>query len=308
MSGAYSFFAAIEWTADFAMVAAAALLFTACLGFAAGMWYARMASTWALERAGREITRLFQVVLANLDSAQRACGVLEKFPNLALTPDQTDQLDRRRTTLLDTVTRIVDSRRAIAELAASRPAPRPEDFKLSFARTPEDLTTKLPDRAAFDANLAAMIAAGTESAIDCGLLLVKIDKFDHLRTRFGKTGAEPFLQKMAGVLCRSIREEDLVCRFGEETFAVLVPAIGHEAGRLLADGIRNAVRNYHFRKDESGPEVLVTASFGYTAIPPRDDAELALNRAADALDKSQRRGRNQLHVHDGAAVAMCAAG
>ena len=89
---------------------------------------------------------------------------------------------------------------------------------------------------------------------------------------------------------------------------VLMPAVDPQTGGELAGTIRDRVRGYQFRVDETGQEVLVTASFGYTRLFPADTAELALNRAGSALAKSLGRGRNQLHVHDGSSLTHCMAG
>jgi two-component system, cell cycle response regulator len=153
-----------------------------------------------------------------------------------------------------------------------------------------------------------LLKAGAENGGRSGLLLVRVDKLDQLKARFGHGGAGHFLQKMAGVLVRAIREPDLVCRFSEDTFAVLVPCIEADAARRLADAIRNAVRHHTFRLNADGPEVLVTASFGCTCCLPDDAPDLALDRVADALSRSQRRGRNQLHFHDGGNTAHLVTG
>jgi PleD family two-component response regulator len=99
-----------------------------------------------------------------------------------------------------------------------------------------------------------------------------------------------------------------VSRYNRDTLAVLMPAIDALAGGQLAGTIRDRVRSYQFRLDATGPEVLVTASFGYTRLFPGDTTESALNRAGSALEKSCGRGRNQLHVHDGNEVLHCLAG
>ena len=87
-----------------------------------------------------------------------------------------------------------------------------------------------------------------------------------------------------------------------------MPAVDARTGGELAGTIRDRVRGYRFRLDETGPEVLVTASFGYTRLFPGDTVELALNRAGNALDRSLRRGRNQLHIHDGRGMTHSMAG
>ena len=166
--------------------------------------------------------------------------------------------------------------------------------------------TNLPDRAAFDANLALMLEAGSKTEQQSGLLLVRIDRMDQLKSRFGIAGADAFVKELATVISQSVREQDLACRVAPDSFAVLIPSVDAESGRKLSQAIRSAVRVHNFRMHDGGPEVLVTASFGFTACPAHDSAEAALNRCGDALSQSTRKGRNQLHVHEGEAVVHCA--
>ena len=107
------------------------------------------------------------------------------------------------------------------------------------------------------------------------------------------------LRKMAAVVCRGGRDEDLLCRYSNDTLALLMPMVDTTTGRLLAQKIRDSVRSFHFRLEESGPEVFVSASYGFTVCEPADNGDLVVNRAGNAVSRSQRRGRNQLHLHDG---------
>lgn len=284
------------------------LLLSAGLGFVAGSSYARVSVDRAAKKARKELVSLYNLVLQTLESAQDACSVLEKFPQLSLSAEQTDQLDGRRHGLLETISRIVTQQRERIvqqkEKAAAARA-KQEQSTLVWVQAPVDSSTGLPAREAFDANLAQLLEHGAIREIESGLLLVKLDKADQLRARFGASGVEGFLKKMATVIIRSIRDADIVCRFSPDEFGVLLPDIDDETGRRIAHAIRNLIRNYHFRLEDNGPEVLVTASFGYSRCRPHDHQGLALDRAVDALSKSAHRGRNQLHVHDGEAVMLC---
>lgn len=285
------------------------LLMTAAIGFVSGVWYARSSTEWAFQRASRHVTRVFELVIETLEKSQQACQMLEKFPNLLLSAEQLEQLEVKRSRLQGTVARVVEAQSSTESdgpLAIASKNIEPVDLQLEWLRSPEDSTTGLPDRTAFDANLEKLLELGTQEEACSGLLLIKVDKLGQLKRRFDEIGAKHFLRKMAGVVCRSLREEDVVCQFNDDTFGVLMPGAG--SGGRLADAIRDSVRAYHFRLDESGPEVLVTASFGYTTCLPHDHADVVLNRAGNALAKSQQRGRNQLHVNDGHKTVHCIAG
>ena len=294
---------------DFWFWCAATSLISAIVGFVGGYQYGRTVAKRTFHQATKKVSKLFELVIEALDSAQEICRMLDAFPQLKLTTDQTKQLDRKRTHLFETVAGIVDSQQESQQGDNASPPEitRPENLNIEWARTPEDIGTGLPNRQAFESNLTSLLELGVEYEIEHGLLLVKIDKLDHLKSRFGTPRAEKFLKKMASIVCLSLRDEDLACRFNTETLGVLMPDVNSDAGRSLCEKIRETVRNHHFLLEDSGTEVLVTASFGFTTLVPGDNFESALTRAGNALSKSQRRGRNQLHVHDGNSLAHCVA-
>jgi diguanylate cyclase (GGDEF)-like protein len=289
--------------------ASATLIFATGLGFLAGIAYANRMTDRGLRKAAKTLTSLYALVLDSLENSRKIVALLEGFPRMALTREQVDQLDAKRGSLLDVVGRIIGTQRdtlAKQAVAQTKIAPKPKAFKMAWQRSTFDGHTNLPDRTAFDANLALMLEAGSKTEQQSGLLLLRIDRMDQLKSRFGIAGADAFVKELATVISQSVREQDLACRVGSDSFAVLIPSVDAESGRKLSQAIRGAVRVHNFRMHDGGPEVLVTASFGFTACPAHDSAEAALNRCGDALSQSTRKGRNQLHVHEGEAVVHCA--
>jgi diguanylate cyclase (GGDEF)-like protein len=286
----------------------ATLLLATLIGYFAGFVFANRTSERGIRRAAKKLSSLFALVIESLEKAHRIAGLLEKYPQVRLTAEQVETLETKRGSLLDSLGRIVGLHR---ELPAGNDDPKPmprEPVKLAWQRTSIDSTTGLLDRAAFDANLRLMLDAGTQLEFSCGLLIAKIDRMDVLKSRFGIQGTDVFIKCAAAIISRAVREQDLVCRLSADTFGVLLPSVDAEAGRKLSLAIRNSVRHHTFRLQDVGPEVLVTASFGQALCPPGDHADLALQRAGDALAQSVRRGRNQLHVSDGESLVHCAAG
>jgi diguanylate cyclase (GGDEF)-like protein len=115
------------------------------------------------------------------------------------------------------------------------------------------------------------------------------------------------MKRLGSVVCRAVRDGDLVCRCNGETLAVLFPGLDLQAASRLGRVIRDSVRNHHFHAGETGPEVFLTASFGCTPCRPDENTDLVLARAFDAVSQSQRLGRNQFHVHNGSSLVHCAA-
>lgn len=286
---------------------AGAFLLAAGLGFLGGVLAVRRSERREYQRARAGAARMYSTVLGSLDSACEACVQLEQYPGQFLKPEQTKALEEKRGGLLDSLTRIITRHVAPTETdIAASPAPV-EMPKIDWQAEPTDVATGLPDKAALEANLSGLLELGRKLRRESSVLLVRIDKLSSLRARFGKPSIDRLIKKLSNVLCRAVRDEDLVCRIGPETFGVLLPGLGLDAGEKQARAIRDSVRTHHFRIDDDGPEVLLTASFGYTALHLEDNRELVLDRAIDALAKSERLGRNQLHAHTGATVVHLAA-
>jgi diguanylate cyclase (GGDEF)-like protein len=244
--------------------------------------------------------------MAELERAQRMCAELAAASGGRLSPEDWQRMEQVQRGFQAAFSQIAAASRVDQLARKEEPAPeRPKEFTVEWVKSPQDQVSGLPDKRAFDANLAAMLARGTETQIDSGLLLIRMDKAETLARRVGAAGLERLLSRLVSVIVRSARDQDLVCRLSHDTMALLCPSLAPLAGSALADKIRDAVRNHHFRADDIGPEVLVTASFGYANCAPGDAAELVRDRAGDGLARSQSLGRNQLHIHDGQFRALC---
>lgn len=284
--------------------AVAGMFLAAALGFGAGLWIDRGGRSRALRQARASLEGLTQLAEERLGAAREVCALLEGHPALALSEGQASALKRATHGLAEAFARLLARREAAVELQPFSERRVIEPFSVTWLHEPKD-SSGFPDRAAFEANLRNLLEAGNRSDRSSGLMLVKLDRMEALRSRFG-AGAERLAQKLGGVLCRAIRDEDLVCRLEEDVFGVFLADVEEEQGQRMAEAIRDSVRHHHFRVDESRDEVLVTASFGYTCCRPWENAELVCNRAGDALSRSQKKGRNQLHKHDGQQLMACA--
>lgn len=129
------------------------------------------------------------------------------------------------------------------------------------------------------------------------LALVDIDHFKLYNDYYGHAAGDRALQRIATVLRETIRETDLVARFGGEEFAVVMPdtdlaAANQVARRLHAAVMRLAVPH------QLVSERIVTVSIGVAALVP--DSETNLNMLFELADvelyRAKRGGRNQVRV------------
>lgn len=100
------------------------------------------------------------------------------------------------------------------------------------------------------------------------LVMGDVDWFKNYNDRNGHEAGNRLLRELAGVLKLSIREEDLLCRYGGEEFLVFLTGVkSREEAALLTERIRKNVEDYYFEFQEFQTGNNLTMSFGVTVFP-----------------------------------------
>ncbi len=280
----------------------AGLLIAVSMGFAAGYFVGKSAPARNLRRAKKHIQNCFEHVKEALDTAQAACALLEKFPGMILTKEQSNEISKKRGNLLDLINRLVERKVSDQEpiLLEKKPAKKKiQEFPaMQWVFQPEQTHLKLPEASAFEANLEMMLLAGTSTELNSGLLLVQMNQYEQFKERFGIMAPVKFMKTISRLILHKVRDEDVICVWKSDTLAILLPGFSSSDGQTNAEMIRDAIRHHHFRLETTSSEVVVTASLAYITCVPGDSAELILDRGLHALAKSQKQGRNQLIIQD----------
>lgn len=280
----------------------AGLLVAVSLGFTAGYVIGKSVPARNLRRAKKHIQNCFQHVKETLDTAHVACALLEKFPGMILTKEQSNEISQKHTRLLDLIGRLVERKipdQAQPQIETKREKKKLQEFPaMQWVYQPEQTHLKLPDASAFEANLEMMLLAATSTELTSGMLLVQMNQYEQLKGRFGIMAPVKFMKTISRLVLHKIRDEDVICLWKSDTLAILFPGFSLSEGQSHAESIRDAIRHHHFRQETNGPEVVVTASFAYITCVPGDSAELVLDRGLHALAQSQKQGRNQLIIQD----------
>jgi diguanylate cyclase (GGDEF)-like protein len=129
------------------------------------------------------------------------------------------------------------------------------------------------------------------------LVFLDIDHFKRINDRHGHETGDRVLQQLAARLRASVRETDLLFRWGGEEFVVLLPHTEPDAATVLAERVRAAVEARPFLEDEAFRPVRVTVSVGTAGAAdyPIDPDEL-LARADAACYRAKEAGRNRVEA------------
>lgn len=97
------------------------------------------------------------------------------------------------------------------------------------------------------------------------LVMGDVDWFKNYNDRNGHEAGNILLRSLAAVLKSSIREEDLLCRYGGEEFLFFLTNIqSREEALTFTERIRKNVQDHYFDFQEFQPRKNLTMSFGIT--------------------------------------------
>ncbi len=135
------------------------------------------------------------------------------------------------------------------------------------------------------------------------LLLLDVDHFKKINDRFGHPAGDDILRMLSRLMQRVLRSTDVICRYGGEEFAVILPETPADAAMLVAGRLRQAIEYSSFTAADGRHLGQVTASFGVATFASGVPSRSGLIREADeALYVAKRSGRNRV-VHAAAAQA-----
>ena len=129
------------------------------------------------------------------------------------------------------------------------------------------------------------------------LLILDLDHFKNYNDTLGHQAGDEALRTLGRVLKSTIRDEDVVSRYGGEEFCIILPGISKDDIYPLGERVRSIIELHQFYKERVQPEGRITVSLGGATYPDdaKDGDELVL-KADQALYKAKDHGRNRLVI------------
>jgi two-component system cell cycle response regulator len=126
------------------------------------------------------------------------------------------------------------------------------------------------------------------------VMLVDLDDFDKVAGELGRATGDEVLKGVAEILRCSVRESDMVGRYGPEQFILKLANTGIEGAVVPAERIRASVEDKIFNC--GGRAFKTTASIGVTDYPAHstEGIDRLLGRAGHALDEARAAGKNRV--------------
>jgi len=112
------------------------------------------------------------------------------------------------------------------------------------------------------------------------LIFLDLDGFKKVNDSHGHLTGSRALVEVGQVIQHTVREIDIVSRYGGDEFTIVLPQTGPEGAVVIAERVRRSIEERVFLA-EMGHEVKLTASFGVACYPEHGQSREDLIQQAD---------------------------
>jgi diguanylate cyclase (GGDEF)-like protein len=156
-----------------------------------------------------------------------------------------------------------------------------------------DFLTGALNRRAFFTHSEQQLAIAQRYGRNLALILLDIDHFKRINDLHGHLAGDNILRSAVTMISKVLRKMDILARYGGEEFIILVPEADLEQGMAVADKLRAELIQGTFAIDDAG-QIVITASFGVSALRTDESLDELIRRADEALYAAKDQGRNRV--------------
>jgi diguanylate cyclase (GGDEF)-like protein len=155
-----------------------------------------------------------------------------------------------------------------------------------------DSLTKVYNRRHFYELASKELSRSIRTKIPLSVIMLDIDHFKKVNDSYGHLVGDQVLIRFVQICQQNLRTYDILCRYGGEEFAVLLPDTEINQAPIVAERLRKAIESTELIINSQS--IFITASFGIANLDLDNELSLEsiLDRADQALYKSKQLGRN----------------
>jgi len=133
--------------------------------------------------------------------------------------------------------------------------------------------------------------AAEEYSVFC-VAMIDLDHFKSVNDQYGHLTGDLVLKGVAARMMATLREDDMLGRFGGEEFILIIPYVSLTTAEKILTRLCHHLSAQPFHIDEH--VIPVTVSIGVSAYRKGDDDNKLLARADEAMYEAKYNGRNQV--------------
>jgi diguanylate cyclase (GGDEF)-like protein len=124
---------------------------------------------------------------------------------------------------------------------------------------------------------------------NCSIMMIDIDYFKSINDKYGHQTGDTILRLIANILNNTLRQTDVIGRWGGEEFMVIVPHTSIEQTDIAAENLRQAIEVYPFELDQP-----ITISIGIGELTKNHSIHETIGYIDQALYEAKKGGRNRV--------------
>ena len=163
------------------------------------------------------------------------------------------------------------------------------DRRLHHVADHDALTGVLNRRNLFS-SLSRVIEMCRRKRASVSCIMLDLDRFKKVNDEFGHVVGDQVLIRVAARLTSLFRNDDYICRYGGEEFAIVLPECDEQGAFHCAERCRLEIESQLF--DSDNEHFQVTASFGVSQLNHGEGPTQMIDRADKALLWAKGKGRN----------------
>jgi diguanylate cyclase (GGDEF)-like protein/PAS domain S-box-containing protein len=143
-----------------------------------------------------------------------------------------------------------------------------------------DQITGLFNRSFMEESLELELRRAIRSQNPLSIIMLSLDRFQQLHENLGAEAGDSVLKETSSLIQMNVRKGDIACRFGGQTFVLIMPQSSFETTIQRAENIRALARNLEIKyRNVSG---RITVSIGLAGFPGHGQTVETLLRSAEA--------------------------
>ncbi len=148
-------------------------------------------------------------------------------------------------------------------------------------------------------------AASQHTAL--GVIMFDIDHFKRVNDTYGHLTGDQVLVEVSSLARKTIRESDILIRYGGEEFVIVMPGAKPDIMKEAAERLRANIAGYDFQDGEQ--HLKITVSLGVTSYSPGlNEPDSLLRQADEALYAAKEGGRDRVFAYIGGQCELISAG